>query len=343
MLSDKEFMELIEKYDYAFKPGDIIKGTVTGYEGKYVFVDINAKACAICPVNEVLLSDSQSVNDVLKQGESYDFIITSKENEDDVFFLSHKKVALYNNIKILEEKFKNDEIFTATITNIVKGGIVINVLGIKGFVPQSQIKVENYDINDNIEVKILSLDMSKNNFILSNKKVYSEQLEASKKEVFDKIKTNMVVKGKVVRLTDFGAFVDIGGVDGLLPLSQISWSWIDSPSDVLKFDDIIDVEIISIDYEKQRVSLSLKSLEENPWKKASEVIEDKKIVKGKVTRIKPFGAFVEVYPKVEGLLNKAQIEQYNEKYQKQLEENDEIEVLIKRFDEENQKINLEVV
>ncbi len=343
MLSDKEFMELIEKYDYAFKPGDIIKGTVTGYEGKYVFVDINAKACAICPVNEVLLSDSQSVNDVLKQGESYDFIITSKENEDDVFFLSHKKVALYNNIKILEEKFKNDEIFTATITNIVKGGIVVNVLGIKGFVPQSQIKVENYDINDNIEVKILSLDMSKNNFILSNKKVYSEQLEASKKEVFDKIKTNMVVKGKVVRLTDFGAFVDIGGVDGLLPLSQISWSWIDSPSDVLKFDDIIDVEIISIDYEKQRVSLSLKSLEENPWKKASEVIEDKKIVKGKVTRIKPFGAFVEVYPKVEGLLNKAQIEQYNEKYQKQLEENDEIEVLIKRFDEENQKINLEVV
>lgn len=343
MLSDKEFMELIEKYDYAFKPGDIIKGTVAGYEGKYVFVDINAKACAICPVNEVLLSDSQSVNDVLKQGESYDFIITSKENEDDVFFLSHKKVALYNNIKILEEKFKNDEIFTATITNIVKGGIVINVLGIKGFVPQSQIKVENYDINDNIEVKILSLDMSKNNFILSNKKVYSEQLEASKKEVFDKIKTNMVVKGKVVRLTDFGAFVDIGGVDGLLPLSQISWSWIDSPSDVLKFDDIIDVEIISIDYEKQRVSLSLKSLEENPWKKASEVIEDKKIVKGKVTRIKPFGAFVEVYPKVEGLLNKAQIEQYNEKYQKQLEENDEIEVLIKRFDEENQKINLEVV
>ena len=343
MLSDKEFMELIEKYDYAFKLGDIIKGTVTGYEGKYVFVDINAKACAICPVNEVLLSDSQSVNDVLKQGESYDFIITSKENEDDVFFLSHKKVALYNNIKILEEKFKNDEIFTATITNIVKGGIVVNVLGIKGFVPQSQIKVENYDINDNIEVKILSLDMSKNNFILSNKKVYSEQLEASKKEVFDKIKTNMVVKGKVVRLTDFGAFVDIGGVDGLLPLSQISWSWIDSPSDVLKFDDIIDVEIISIDYEKQRVSLSLKSLEENPWKKASEVIEDKKIVKGKVTRIKPFGAFIEVYPKVEGLLNKAQIEQYNEKYQKQLEENDEIEVLIKRFDEENQKINLEVV
>ena len=128
-----------------------------------------------------------------------------------------------------------------------KGGILVNVFGIKGFIPSSQMKNIEVKIGSDIELKILSFDSVQNNFILSNKKVYEDERSIVKKETLEKIELNMVVKGKIVRLTDFGAFVDIGGIDALLPLSQISWSWIEKPSDVLVLDDVIEVEIIGIE------------------------------------------------------------------------------------------------
>ena len=342
MLSDDEFLKLLENYEYSYKVGKIIEGEIVAFEGNNLLIDINAKACAICLESEVLVPKNQNIKDIFKIGDKTEFVVNSPENEDGVYYLSHKKVAIGKNIEILEKAFKNDEIVKGVITSSVKGGVTVNVMGLKGFVPASQLKDED-KIGSEIELKILSMDMSQNNFVLSNKKVYSDSIEDVRKEIFEKIELNMVVKGKVVRTADFGAFVDIGGVDGLLPLSQISWKWIDNPNDVLKNDEIIDVEIIGIDKDKQRLTLSLKSLEENPWLKAQEIIKEKEIVKGEVTRIKPFGAFVEVYPKVEGLLNKAQIQQYCAKYNKELSENTIVEVMIKKFDVENQKINLEIV
>lgn len=342
MLNDNEYSELIEKYQYSYKIGQIIKGTVVSYEGNGAVIDINAKTCAICPSYEILAMEGADIKETLKIGQEYEFAIVSLEDEDGVFKVSQKRVSLAKNFDIIEEKFKNNETISATVQNNVKGGIIVNILGIKGFIPSSQLKTNSVNIGDNIEVKILSVDKEQNNLILSNKKIYEEELASVKKETLDKIELNMVVKGTVVRITDFGAFVDIGGIDGLLPLSQISWKWIDKPSDVLKPDDKIEVEIIGIDREKQRVSLSLKSLEENPWLKAQENISDNATVKGKITGIKPFGIFVEVYPKVEGLLNKSQIKEYIKKFKKDPEIDDEFDVLIKKFDVENQKINLEI-
>ena len=342
MLSDDEFLELLKNYEYSYKVGKIIEGEVVAHEGNNLLVDIQSKACAICLENEILIPKNQNIKDVFKIGDKFEFVINSPENEDGIYYLSHKKVAIGKNIQFLEQAYKDDEIVKGIIVAPVKGGVTVNVMGIKGFVPSSQLKEEG-KIGEEIELKILSIDMPQNNFVLSNKKVYSDSIDEVRKEIFEKIELNMVVKGKVVRIADFGAFVDIGGVDGLLPLSQISWKWIDNPSDVLKNDETIDVEIIGIDKDKQRLTLSLKTLEENPWPKAKEVAKEKEIVKGKVTRIKPFGAFVEVYPKVEGLLNKIQIQQYCAKYNKELCENLEIDVLIKKFDVEDQKINLEIV
>lgn len=343
MISDLEFEELIEKYNYSYKPKEIVKGKVIGYDGNCVLVDINSKTNAKCPLNEVLMSREQDIKDILKLNEEYDFVINSFEDEDGVFYLSHKKVMLSHNLGILEEKFKNDETVIGSVISIVKGGVCVNVMGVKGFVPSSQLKADDEKIGKELELKILALDINKNNFVLSNKKVYQESIESVKKEILDKVELNMVVRGKVVRITDFGAFIDIGGLDALLPLSQISWGWIDNPSDVLALDEKIDVEIIGIDKEKQRISLSLKSLEKNPWLEAKDELETDKKIKGKVTRIKPFGAFVEVYPKVEGLLNKYQLQEYKKQNGKDLSEQDEIEVVIKKFDVENQKINLDLV
>ena len=343
MISDNEFLELLKDYEITYAKGDIVKGIVVGYEGNDVLVDIKAKTAAICPNSEVLISKDQSIKDILQKGEEYDFVVIYPQDEDGIYYLSHKKVALKENLNTLIEKYNNNETVTGKITNLTKGGILVNIMGIKGFVPTSQIKVSDYKISDEIELKILSIDIEKNNFILSNKKLYEDEIEAIKKDTLDKIELNMVVKGKVVRITDFGAFIDIGGIDGLLPLSQMSWSWIDNPNDLLKLNDVIEVEIIGIDKVKQRISLSLKTLSENPWLKAQDTIKEDEIIKGKVIAIKPFGAFIEVYPKVEGLINKLQMKEYIKKYQKNIELNDEIEVQVKKFDGENQKITLEIV
>lgn len=343
MISDNEFLELLKDYEITYAKGDIVKGIVVGYEGNDVLVDIKAKTAAICPNSEVLISKDQNIKDILQKGEEYDFVVIYPQDEDGIYYLSHKKVALKENLNTLIEKYNNNETVTGKITNLTKGGILVNIMGIKGFVPTSQIKVSDYKISDEIELKILSIDIEKNNFILSNKKLYEDEIEAIKKDTLDKIELNMVVKGKVVRITDFGAFIDIGGIDGLLPLSQMSWSWIDNPNDLLKLNDVIEVEIIGIDKVKQRISLSLKTLSENPWLKAQDTIKEDEIIKGKVIAIKPFGAFVEVYPKVEGLINKLQMKEYIKKYQKNIELNDEIEVQVKKFDGENQKITLEIV
>lgn len=341
MLNDEEYLKLIEQYHYSFKQGESVEGEIAGYEAGGLLVDIKSKTLAFCPEYEVLSTQSD-IKEMFKIGEKYEFIINSPENEDGVFYLSHRKVALLNNFKILEEKFNNNETVEGTVISLTKGGIMANIMGIRGFCPTSQLKSDDIKVKDILEFKILSIDIQSNNLILSNRKVYNETVENVKKDILDKIEVNIVVKGTVVRLTDFGAFVDIGGMDGLLPLSQISWSWIDSPSDVLKLDDKIDVEIIGIDKEKQRISLSIKSLEENPWLKAQQELEINSKIKGKITRIRPFGVFVEIYPKVEGLLNKAQSKEYSTKYKTELKENDEIELILKDFDIENKKIIFDI-
>ena len=342
MLNDDEFLKLVNEYQYSYKIGQIVKGKIVSFEGNDALVDIKAKTSAICPQYEILLEDGKSAKETLVVGEEYEFIIISGEDEDGIFKISQKRVSIVKNIELLEEKFKNNEILTATVQGIVKGGVIANVMGIKGFIPSSQLKTSELKPQDKLEVKILSINPEQNDLILSNKKIYEEEIENVKKETLDKIELNMVVKGTVVRITDFGAFVDIGGLDGLLPLSQMSWRWIDKPADILSLNQKIDVEIIGIDREKQRVSLSLKSLEENPWLKASETIKDDITIKGKITGIKPFGIFVEVYDNVEGLLNKAQVKEYVKRFNKDPELGDEFNVLIKKFDIENQKINLEI-
>ncbi len=342
MINDDEFLKLVEEYQYSYKVGEIVKGRVISFEGNDALVDIKAKTSAICPSYEVLIEENKNIKDVLIPNEEYEFTIIAPEDENGIFKISHKKVNISKNFEALEEKFKNNETLVAIIQNIVKGGVLVNVLGIKGFIPSSQLKTQEINVQDKLEVKILSIDKEQGNLILSNKKIYEEEIENVKKETLDKIELNMVVKGTVVRITDFGAFVDIGGIDGLLPLSQMSWKWIDKPTDILNYNDKIDVEIIGIDKEKQRVSLSLKSLTENPWLKAQDTIKDGLTVKGKITGVKSFGIFVEVYKNVEGLLNKAQIKEYVKKFQKDPEINDEFDVLIKKFDVENQKINLEI-
>ena len=197
-------------------------------------------------------------------------------------------------------------------------------------------------VGETLELKILTMDIQQGNFILSNRKVYSDDKEDSKKDIFESVEVGQVVKGDVVRITDFGAFVDIGGVDALLPLSQISWRWVDHPSDILKVGDEINVEIIVIDKDKQRISLSLKNLEKDPWLEAKGKISDGDKIEGTITRIKHFGAFVEVFPGVEALLPNNELIDYQNQNSTILKVGDKIQTTILKFNPDDRRISLSI-
>ena len=231
-----------------------------------------------------------------------------------------------------------------TVLNVVKGGVLVDVSGVRGFIPSSQLRSRESDVEvgSKLELKILTLDVQQNNFILSNKKVYEDTVEEARKNIFSQIESGQVVKGEVVRITDFGAFIDLGGLDGLLPLSQLSWRWIDHPTDILKVGDKIDVEVISVDYDKQRVSLSLKNLEPDPWIEAEKNIKEGDKVEGTVTRLKHFGAFIEVFPGVEALLPHNELVDYQNETKTIVKVGDKIDTFIMKFNPEDKRIALSI-
>ncbi len=342
--TDDEFESLLSQYDYKFQKGDLVKGLVCGYDSEGVIVDIGSKTSASVPEKEARVDTSVSVEETLKKGEVYEFLIIKEEDEDGRFVLSHKKVAMAYAWKELEALKEADETVEGTVVSVVKGGVLVEIKGVRGFVPSSHLRAKDTDniVGQKIELKILSLDPAQNNFILSNKKVYADTQDEAKENMFSNLEVGQVVKGEVVRITDFGAFIDIGGMDGLLPLSQMSWRWVDHPSDVLKIADTINVEIIGIDHDKQRVSLSLKNLEADPWIEAKKQIKEGDKVEGTITRIKHFGAFVEVFAGVEALLPNNEVVEYQNKNGCILAAGDKIKTTIIKFNPDDRRISLSI-
>ena len=342
--SGSSFAELLAKYDYKFSKGDLIKGVVVSIDNSGVLVDIGAKAVAYVHPKEVFCENGQNYKDALKIGAEYEFLITKEEDEDGQLTLSHKRVAQAYNWKKIEEVYNANESIMAEVKASVKGGLIAEVMGLKAFIPSSHLRVkDNMDcVGENIEVKILSIDASTSNIILSQRKLLNDSQTDKRKNTFENVEVGSVIEGEIVRLADFGAFVDIGGIDGLLPLSQMSWRWVDHPSDIIKVGDIIKVEIIGIDHDKQRVSLSLKNLQDDPWQKAKEEIKEGSKVSGKITRIKAFGAFVEILQGVEALLPYKDLLEYQQKNNVALDSGSEIETYIVKFNPDDRRISLSV-
>ena len=342
-VSEEDFEKLLEQYDYKFKKGDLVKGTVVGADGKGVLVDIGAKTTALVP-NYEAVDKGENIEEKFQKGMEAEFLIIREEDEDGRFLLSKKKVDFAYAWKDLEKAKEADETILGTVVNTVKGGVLVEVAGVRGFIPSSQLRVKESDLEAGakIEVKILTLDVQQNNFILSNKKVYDDSIQESKNNIFSQVEVGQIVKGEVVRITDFGAFVDIGGVDGLLPLSQLSWRWIDHPTDILHVGDKIDAEIILIDHDKQRISLSLKKLEPDPWIEAEKNIKEGDEIEGTITRLKYFGAFVEVFPGVEALLPHDEVIEYQNENKNILQVGDKIKTHIIKFNPSDRRIALSI-
>ena len=343
-VNGSSFAELLDKYDYKFTKGDLVKGIVVSIDNAGVLVDIGAKAVAFVHPKEVFCENGENYKEALKIGEEYEFLIIKEEDENGQLALSHKRVAQAYNWKKIEDVYNNNESVMAEVKASVKGGLIAEVLGLKAFIPSSHLRVkENTDcIGESFEVKVLSLDANSMNIILSQRKLLNDTQTDKRKNTFENVEVGSVIEGEIVRLADFGAFVDIGGIDGLLPLSQMSWKWVDHPSDIIKVGDIIKVEVIGIDHDKQRVSLSLKNLQEDPWQKAKEEIKEGSKVKGKITRIKAFGAFVEILEGVEALLPYKDLLEYQQANNVALDAGSEIETYVIKFNPDDRRISLSV-
>ena len=325
--------------------GSIVTGTVVKIEEKQVLVDIGYKTEGIIPISELSNLHVENPQDVVQDGE--ELTLQVKKLEDEEVILSKKLVDAEKAWEDLEQKYENEEAFDTVVKEVVKGGLVVDV-GLRGFIPASL--VETYFVEDfsdykgkTLTVKIVDLDKEQNRIILSHRAVVEEEQEKKKQELLQSLEPGQVVDGTVQRITTFGAFVDIGGVDGLVHISELAHTHVETVSDVLSEGDKIQVEILSVDVENERISLSYKNTLPGPWSGVEDRIKAGDVIDGVVKRLVHFGAFVEIEEGVEGLVHISQIaNRHIGTPEEVLEVGQEIKAKVLSVDEHEQRISLSI-
>ncbi|MCQ6273862.1 30S ribosomal protein S1 [Bacillus sp. V3B] len=327
-----------------FEVGDTVKGVVTKVEEKQVVVEIaESKLDGIIPISELSSLHIEKASDVVAEGDTLDLQVLKVEEE--ALVLSKRKVDAEKAWDQLVEKFEKHETFEAEIKDVVKGGLVVD-LGVRGFVPASL--VESHFVEDfsdykgkTLTFKIVELDKEKNRIILSHRAVLEEEKGKQRHELLASLQAGQILEGTVQRITDFGAFVDIGGIDGLVHISQLSYQHIEKPSDVVEEGQKVQVKVLSVDQDNERISLSIKETLPGPWTNITEKAPKGATLEGEVKRIVSYGAFVEVFPGVEGLVH---ISQISHKHigtpHEVLSEGEQIKVKVLEVNEKDQRLSL---
>lgn len=343
----KEFDALMGrvKTEVQAEVGQIVKGTILRFDKEGALVDIGAKSEAFLPLKEILnKDDDKKPEEIVEIGKEYELYILRDQTNKGPMIVSYKRVAQARGWVKLEELRDKNEIIDGEIVTLVKGGIVIEAYGVRGFVPASQLRIkgESNAKGSSIQFKILELDKRKNKLICSQKLAIEEEKADLREKAMTELEIGQVISGEVVRVAEFGAFVDIGGIDGLLPISEISWQRINHPKEILSPGENISVKVLKIDKSSKKISLSLKRLQPDPWTEIEGKFGEGQIVKGKVVKLAVFGAFVEIYPGVEALLPVSEITNEEEEISpdKYLNVGEEIEVLIKKFSPYERRISL---
>lgn len=294
------------------KPGDIVKGKVVQVSDNEVLVDVGYKSEGLIPVSELARRYVEKASDVVSVGdEIYVQVLRLDEREEGRLILSKKRAEEEVAWQHLQQAYERGEVLEVNVVDEVKGGLIANV-GVRGFIPASQVGQEfirdlSPYVSKTIRVKIIELDRSDRRVILSEKAVLDEEQRRRRQETWDRIQEGQVWTGTVKRLTDFGAFVEIDGIDGLLHISEMSWGRINHPSEVLKEGQSVDVKVLKVDRERGRISLGLRQLLPDPWTGVAQRYLEGSIVEGKVVRLVNFGAFVELEPGVDGLVHISQL------------------------------------
>lgn len=334
------------------KEGDKVTGKVQQVEDKQVVVHIDgAKYNGIIPISQLSTHHIENPSEIISEGDEIEAYVTKieidEENESGAYILSKRQLETEKSYEYLQEKLDNDEVIEAKVTEVVKGGLVVDV-GQRGFVPASLIStdfIEDFSVfeGQTIRLKVEELDPENNRVILSRKAVEQAENDVKKASLLDSLNEGDVIKGKVARLTNFGAFVDIGGVDGLVHVSELSHEHVQSPEDVVSVGQEVDVKVKSVEKASERISLSIKDTLPTPFENIKGKFHENDVIEGKVIRLANFGAFVEIAPGVQGLVHISEIaHKHIGTPSEVLEPGQQVSVKILGIDEENERISLSI-
>ena len=336
--------ELISTYDESLKTAkdnEVVTGVVKSISKREVRVDIGMKSDAIIPISEF------RYNPDLKVGDEVEVYIENLEDKNGQLKLSHKKACQTRSWDRVNEALENDEIIKGYVKSRTKGGMIVDVFGIEAFLPGSQIDVRpirDYDVfvDKTMEFKVVKINQEYKNVVVSHKALIEAELEAQKKEIISKLEKGQVLEGKVKNITPYGVFVDLGGVDGLVHITDLSWGRVSDPHEVVELDQDIKVVILDFDNEKKRIALGVKQLLPHPWDSLDQDVKVGDKISGKVVVMADYGAFVEVQPGVEGLVHVSEMSwsQHLRSAQDFLKVGDEIEAVVLTLDRDDRKMSL---
>lgn len=329
----------------AFEDGDVVQGEVVRIDRDEVLVDIGYKSEGVIPVNELSIRKNVNPEDEVSLGETIDALVVTKEDADGRLVLSKKRAKFEKAWRKIEEAAESGEPVEGTVIEVVKGGLIVD-LGIRGFLPASLVDIRRVQDLDEfkgqtVRCKVIELNRSRNNVVLSRRAILEEERKEVRQQIIDSLERGAIVEGAISNIVDFGAFVDLDGIDGLIHISELSWSHVNHPSEVVSIGDVVKVKVLDIDYDRQRISLGLKQTQEDPWQKVIDTHHIGDVLEGTVTKIVSFGAFVEIYNGVEGLVHISELsEQHVENPRQVLNEGDTVRVRILEIDTERRRLSL---
>ena len=340
--------ELIPDYESTFpeiNEGQVVHGTVVRVDKDEVLVDIGWKSEGVIPVSELSIRRSVNPQDEVQVGDEVDALVLEKEDAEGRLKLSKKRARFEIAWKQIEGAAETGKPVNGRVIEVVKGGLILD-LGVRGFLPASLVdirRVQDLDefLGKELRCKVIELNRSRNNVVLSRRAVLEDERKELRQAILDRLNPGDVVEGQISNIVDFGAFVDLDGMDGLIHISELSWSHVNHPSEVLEIGQTVNVKVLDIDRDRQRISLGLKQTQTDPWQQVLESHGEGDVVEGRVTKVVTFGAFVEILPGVEGLVHISELAPHHvENPREVVSQGDTVNVKIMEVDAERRRLSL---
>jgi small subunit ribosomal protein S1 len=344
-LTPEELREAIETSLRDFKEGDIVDGEIVKIDRDEVLLDIGYKSEGVIPAKELSIRHDVDPNEVVKVGDHVEALVLQKEDKEGRLILSKKRAQYERAWGRIEEVMTSGGTIKGPVIEVVKGGLILDI-GLRGFLPASLVDLRRVRdlhpfVGQELEAKIIELDRNRNNVVLSRRAFLEESQSEGRKKFLESLQKGERRKGTVSSIVNFGAFIDLGGVDGLVHVSELSWKHVDHPSEVVQVGQEVEVEVLDVDLERERVSLSLKATQEDPWKEFERRYSAGEIIDGQVTKLVPFGAFVRVAQGIEGLVHISEIsEQHIDSPESVLTVGDQVRVKVIEVDVPRRRVSL---
>src|SRR4051795_12909291 len=344
-LTPEELIAAMESSFRDFKDGDIVEGDVVKIDRDEVLLDIGYKSEGVIPAKELSIRHDVKPAEIVQVGEHMEALVLQKEDKEGRLILSKKRAQYERAWGKIEETMQSGQTIKGPVIEVVKGGLILDI-GLRGFLPASLVDLRRVRdlhpfVGTELECKIIELDRNRNNVVLSRRAFLEESQSEGRKKFLESLKKEERRKGVVSSIVNFGAFVDLGGVDGLVHVSELSWKHVDHPSEVATVGEEVEVEVLDVDLERERVSLSLKATQEDPWKEFERKYQAGEIITGQVTKLVPFGAFVRVAAGIEGLVHISELsDSHVESPEQVLSVDDEVRVRVIDVDVSRRRISL---